>query len=113
MSKAGAEAAQPPSPPPSDLVHRLYPHNAHVLGGYDPLPLSFPDDSPGVHELAASHGTYAVRLQAVSPRLVTPFLQALGRVGGAAHSHPIPDSDAVDLVVFAALPQVEALRSQL
>ena len=113
MSRAGAEAAQPPSPPPSDLVHRLYPHNAHVLGGYDPLPLSFPDDSPGVHELAASHGTYAVRLQAVSPRLVTPFLQALGRVGGAAHSHPIPDSDAVDLVVFAALPQVEALRSQL
>ena len=91
----------------------MYPHNAHVLAGYDPLPLPFPDDSPGLHELAASHGTYAVRLQAVTARLATPFLQALGRVGGAAHSHPRPDSDAVDLVVFAALPQVEALRAQL
>jgi dihydropteroate synthase len=91
----------------------LYPHNAHVLAGYDPLPLSFPDDSPGLHELAASHGAYAVRLQAVAERLATPFLQVLGRVGGAAHSQPRPDGDTVDLVVFAALPQVEALRAQL
>ena len=113
MSRAGAETARPPSPRPSDLIERLYPHNAHVLAGYDPLPLPFPDDSPGLHELAASHGTYAVRLQAVAPRLATPFLQALGRVGGAAHSHPCPDGDAVDLVVFATLPQVEALRAQL
>lgn len=113
MSRVGAEVAQPPSRAPSDLVHRLYPHNAHVLGGYDPLPLPFPDDSPGVHQLAASHGTYVVRLQAVSPQLATPFLQALGRVGAASHSHPISDSDAVDLVVFASLPQVEALRAQL
>ena len=109
MSRAGAETARPPS----DLVDRLYPHNAHVLGGYDPLPLPFPDDSPGLQELAASHGSYAVRLQAVSLRLAEPFLQALGRVGGAAHSHPLPDGAAVDLVVFAALPQVEALRAQL
>ena len=113
MSAAGAHTARPPAPAPSDIIDRLYPHNAHVLGGYDPLPLPFPDDSPGLHELAASHGTYAVRLQAVSASLATKFLRALGTVGGAAHSRPRAEGEVIDLVVFAALPQVEALRAQL
>jgi len=98
---------------PSELIERLYPHNAHVIGGYDPLPLQFPDDSPGSHELAASHGTYAVRLQAVSEVLTVPFLQALGRVGGAAHTQPVDGGTQADVVVFASIPQIEALRSQL
>ena len=75
MSKAGTETARTR---PSDLLQRLYPHNPHVLAGYDPLPLQFPDDSPGLHELAASHGTYAVKLQNVDRELADPFLQAVG-----------------------------------
>ncbi len=110
MAEARAGTARPQ---PSELVRRLYPHNAHVLAGYDPLPLRFPGDSPGLHEIAASHGTYAVRLQGVSEELAEPLLQALGRVGGAAHTRAREDSSSVDLIVFAAMPQVEALRSQL
>ncbi len=110
MSEAGARTARPQ---PSDLIEKLYPHNAHVLVGYDPLPLQFPDDSSGVHEIAASHGAYAVRLQTVDEDLATPFLQSLGRVGGAAHTRSCEGSEAVDLIVFASMPQVEALRSQL
>ncbi len=106
-------------PLPSDLVERLYPHNPHVLGGYDPLPLQFPDDSPGFQEVAASHGAYAVRLQGVSEGLSAGFLQALGRVGGVAHTRPAGEGEAgdagaaVDMIVFATLPQGEALRAQL
>ncbi len=110
MSEVGARTARPQ---PSNLIEKLYPHNAHVLSGYDPLPLQFPDDSPGVHEIAASHGAYAVRLQAVREELATPFLQALGRVGGAVHTRTTVGSEAADLIVFASMPQVEALRSQL
>ncbi len=103
-------------PLPSDLVERLYPHNPHVLGGYDPLPLQFPDDSPGFHEVAASHGAYAVRLQGLGEDLTAGFLQALGRIGGTAHTRPVGESEAgaaVDMIVFATLPQAEALRAQL
>jgi len=110
MPEAGAETARPL---PSDVIDRLYPHNPHVLAGYDPLPLEFPPDSPGVHELAASHGTYAVRLQGVATGLVDPFLQAVGRVGAASHTHPSRAAGAADVVLFATLPQVEALRAQL
>jgi len=113
MTEAGTETNRPP---PSDLIARLYPHNPHVVAGYDPLPLEFPADSPRVHEIAASHGAYAVRLQGVAKELADPFLQALGRVGGAAHTQPSAPQDAVDavdMVVFASLPQVEALRAQL
>ncbi|HEX9697912.1 MAG TPA: dihydropteroate synthase [Acidobacteriota bacterium] len=110
MSEAGTKAARPL---PSDLAERLFPHNAHVIGGYDPLPLPLPDDSPRFHELAASHGAYAVRLQAVPEVLADPFLRALGRAGGAAHTRPLAGESAVDIVVFASLPQIEALRAQL
>lgn len=110
MAEAGTDATRPK---PSDLISRLYPHNPHVLAGFDPLPLEFPDDSPGIHELAASHATYAVRLQNVAADLADGFLQALGRVGAAAHRGAADDGEPVDLVVFAAMPQIEALRSQL
>ena len=122
MAGAGAKAARPR---PSEVVRGIYAYNAHVIGGYDPLPLPFPEDSPSFQELAASHGTYAVRLQGVGEQLATPFLVALGRVGGASHTRPAAAADraaagsdgadgaAVDVVVFASLAQVEALRSQL
>ena len=119
MSEAGIDSARPL---PSELVERLYPHNAHVLGGYDPLPLQLPDDSPNLHALGASHGAYGIRLQSVAEDLATPFLQALGRVGGTAHTWPAPartddtgeDHPAgVDIIVFATLPQIDALRAQL
>lgn len=112
MSKAATETTRPR---PSDLLQRLYPHNPHVLAGYDPLPLQFPDDSPGLHELAASHGTYAVKLQDIDRELADPFLQAVGRVGAASHTQPSVGAggDHLDVVVFATLPQVEALRAQL
>lgn len=110
MAEAGTETKRPA---PSDLVSRLYPHNPHVIAGYDPLPLEFPADSPGIHELAASHATYAVRLQGIAADLAEPFLRAIGRVGAAVHSSPGGDGQPLDLVVFATMPQVEALRSQL
>lgn len=112
MSGAATETTRPR---PSDLLQRLYPHNPHVLAGYDPLPLQFPDDSPGLHELAASHGAYAVKLQDIDRELADPFLQAVGRVGAASHTQPSAGAggDQLDVVVFATLPQVEALRAQL
>jgi dihydropteroate synthase len=110
MEKAGADQTRPA---PSEVVDRLYPHNPHVIAGYDPLPLEFPDDSPDVHELAASYGSYAVRLQGVGRELADPFVQAVGRVGAAAHRREAAADGEVELVVFATLPQVEALRAQL
>lgn len=110
MGQAGTQSTRPA---PSDLIARLYPHNPHVLAGYDPLPIALPDDSPGLHELAASHGAYAVRLQGVTRELAEPFLQAVGRVGGTAHSREATEPGELDIVLFASLPQVEALRSQL
>ena len=128
MSEAGIDSARPL---PSELVEGLYPHNAHVLAGYDPLPLQLPEHSPRLHTLAASHGAYGIRLQSVAEELATPFLKALGRVGGTVHTQPATVDTAtdepthmgeavdagepggVDIVVFATLPQVEALRAQL
>jgi len=110
MEQAGTETTRPT---PSDLIERLYPHNPHVLAGYDPLPLELPSDSPGLHEIAASHGSYAVRLQGVAQQIAEPFLRALGRVGGSAHTHPSAAPDSVEMIVFASLPQVEAMRAQL
>lgn len=98
-------------PSPSAIVENLFPHNAHVVGGYDPLPLQLPAASPHFHEIAAAHGTYSTRLQAVSEAIADEFLRALGRVGGAAHTRS--REDGIDLIVFASLPQVEALRAQL
>jgi dihydropteroate synthase len=113
MARAGTDTARPA---PSDLIERLYPHNPHVLAGYDPLPLSFPDDSPGLHEIAASHGSYAVRLQGVGERLAETFVRAAGRVGAGCHRYAPAAGEGVDtveLVLFATLPQVDAMRSQL
>jgi dihydropteroate synthase len=75
------------------------------------LPLQLPAESPHFHEIAAAHGTYATRLQGVGEAIADEFLRALGRVGGAAHT--LPAEGGVDLIVFASLPQVEALRAQL
>lgn len=96
---------------PSELVEGLFPHNAHVLGGFDPLPLELPADSPRLHETGASHGSYVVRLQDVDEEHADEFMSALGRVGGGVH--PRERDGAVDLTVFATMPQVEALRNQL
>jgi dihydropteroate synthase len=73
--------------------------------------LRLPAESPHFHELAASHGTYATRLQGVEETVAEEFLRALGRVGGTAHTRPV--EGGVDIVVFASLPQVDALRAQL
>ena len=108
MKRARARDARPS---PSAIVDSLFPHNAHVIGGYDPLPLHSADASPHFHEIAAAHGTYAIRLQRVGQAIAEDLLRALGRVGGAAHT--LPAEGGVDLVVFASLPQVEALRAQL
>lgn len=108
MSEARAPSARPS---PSDLVEGLFPHNAHVLAGFDPLPLELPPESPRLHQLAASHGAYAVRLQGVEEELAEAFLKVLGRVGGVAHTRP--EQAGIEILLFATLPQVEALRSQL
>jgi dihydropteroate synthase len=106
-----AARARDARPSPSAIIDSLFPHNAHVIGGYDPLPLRLPAASPHFHELASAHGTYATRLQGVDESVADELLRALGRVGGAAHSQPV--EDGVDIVVFASLPQVDALRAQL
>lgn len=98
-------------PTPSEIVEGLFPHNAHVLDGFDPLPLELPADSPRLHEIGASHGSYVVRLQGVAEEAADEFMSALGRVGGGVH--PRSRNGAVDLTVFATMPQVEALRNQL
>ncbi|MFQ5742643.1 MAG: dihydropteroate synthase [Acidobacteriota bacterium] len=108
MSEARAQDA---CPVPSAIVEKLFPHNAHVIGGFDPLPLRLPACSPAFHQVAASHGAYAVRLEGVSEETAEPFLRALGRVGGVAHT--TPRAGEVDILLFATQPQVEALRSQL
>ena len=91
-------------------------HNAYVLRGYDPQPPSpgYPagTGAPEADEAGASHGTYIVRLEGVATELADGFVDAVSTAGAAAVVQPRGDSGA-RLDLFASLPQVEVLRSQL
>ena len=91
-------------------------HNAYVLRGYDPQPPSpgYPagTGAPEADEAGASHGTYIVRLEGVATELADGFVDAVSTAGAAAVVQPRGDSGA-RLELFASLPQVEVLRSQL
>ena len=91
-------------------------HNAYVLRGYDPQPpspgYSAGTGAPEADEAGASHGTYIVRLEGVATELADGFVDAVSTAGAAAVVQPRGDSGA-RLDLFASLPQVEVLRSQL
>lgn len=110
--------------------------NAHVLRGFDPLPIEPPHGSPETDHRAEMLGSHLVRLQGVGVDEAEGFTEVVGRVGGEARTaeavgSAVERADAagaeapaatpaaadaaerVDLWVAVTFQQVEAIRAQL